>query len=157
MTIKYDPAKVIRRIASLKKIKKLVTQKLTLNKAALALVSASNLVSPKEINKVALKAIKKYKENYKNKDVSRKNAVAGKKLLLQRVKNSMVQQVAEKIKEKHDGEFYIWLETTANVPDEEHRRNWGNVFQIGKGEMPGDRWGCLCGMEILVDSKRLNL
>ncbi len=80
-----------------------------------------------------------------------------KKLLVNRVQNSMVKQIAVSIKEEYLGEFYIWLPSDAMEPDPEHQLKYGKRFQIGKGEMPGDRDGCKCGMDILVKEKELEL
>lgn len=66
-------------------------------------------------------------------------------------------QVAGEIKDRYEGEFYIWLPSDAEEPDPEHQLNYGKKFQVGEGEMPGDRFGCRCGMEILVPETKLDL
>ncbi len=77
--------------------------------------------------------------------------------MVSRVKSAILNQVSKDIKEKYRGEAYIWLPSTATVPDEKHALNYGGIFQIGKGEMPGERWGCQCGMQILVNDSKLEL
>jgi hypothetical protein len=164
VTIKYKPANLLKKIAPTNKIEKLCKGDLTLNKAALSMFNDIDFISKKNMKLSALNAIKKYKDKY---DVKRDEglsitdakdvALNEKKLLVDRVQNAVLHEVSEKIGDKYAGEFYEWLPSTAIEPDEKHMLNYGKVFQIGKGEMPGERWGCQCGMEILVPEKKLEL
>lgn len=79
------------------------------------------------------------------------------KQLIQRVQNEIIFQVKERIKEKYDGEKYEWLPSDADEPDPEHQLLYGTIRTVGVGEMPGDRYGCKCGMRILTDEEKLNL
>lgn len=164
MTIKYEPKNVLRRMAPKKKIKKLVTQKLTVNKVVLNAIESSGILGKKELEKVALKVIKEYKKREKeerkagaNKSTAFENAVNDKKLMIQRVQNATVHEITRTVKKQYRGEFYEWLPSSAAEPDPEHMKNYGKIFQLGKGEAPGDRYGCQCGMRILVDESRLTL
>jgi hypothetical protein len=164
MAIRYLPRKVLRQKMKKKTVEKLVTQKLTINKAALKMVESLGLVSKKKIQDVALKVIKNYKKRYKkemkegaSKKGALKESLNDKKNLVQRIQNVTLWEIAQDIKKEYRGEFYEWLPSDADEPDPEHQLNYGKVFQIGKGEMPGDRYGCKCGMNILVDETRLNL
>lgn len=65
MAIIYDPAKIIRKIAPAKKIKKLISSRAGLKKTALSFVDDSEVVSKKSIERVALKTIKSYKKRIK--------------------------------------------------------------------------------------------
>jgi hypothetical protein len=78
------------------------------------------------------------------------------KLLVNRVQNNIVFQIKEEIADAYAGEFYEWLPSDAETPDPIHQLNYGSTFQIGVDEMPGDRYGCRCGMNILVPGKNSN-
>ena len=90
-------------------------------------------------------------------DVVADAIVADPKQLIQRIQNELVFQIKEGIKEKYEGERYEWLPTDADEPDPEHQLNYGKIFVVGEGEMPGDRIGCKCGMRILVKETELKL
>ena len=73
------------------------------------------------------------------------------------MQNETVFQIGQEIKAEYEGEFYEWLPSDAEEPDPLHQLNYGQVFRIGDGEQPGDRYGCRCGMNILVPEKKLEL
>jgi len=157
MAIIYDPSKIIKRLAPEKAVKKLLGQTLSLKKTALRFASKTEVLSEKSIERVALKTIKGYKARVKDDPSIRASIVKDPAQLIQRVQNEVITQVADEIKEQYSGEFYIWLPSDADEPDPEHQLLYGQKFQIGVGEMPGDRYGCRCGMEILVNETRLEL
>lgn len=164
MAILYLPKNVIKRMMKKKHLEKLVSRDLTLNRAAVQLLARTGVLSKETLETVALKVIKGYKKRYKeeretgaSKSKSIDEALAGKKQLVNRVQNAAVYEIAGEIKDQYRGEFYEWLPSDADEPDPEHQLKYGQVFQIGVGEMPGDRYGCKCGMNILVDKTRLNL
>jgi hypothetical protein len=68
-----------------------------------------------------------------------------------------VNEIAKDIKRNYKGEYYIWLPSDAENPDPFHQLNYGKKFKIGRGEMPGDRYGCRCGMEVLVEETILDV
>jgi hypothetical protein len=155
--IVYDPKKMLRKIAPDKKIKNLITSKATLKKTALSFVSDVEFLSKKSIASVALKTIKGYKKRIKEDSSIKKDLVKDPSQLIQRVQNEVVLQITTEIKDRYAGEFYVWLPSDADEPDPEHQLNYGKTFQIGDGEQPGDRIGCRCGMQILVDETQLDL
>lgn len=164
MTILYDPKKLLKKIAPEKKVARLVNQNLTPNKAILSMFDDIDFISKKDIQFVALKTIRSYKRRYKENrkeglSVSEATAESlnNKRQLINRVQNEVVSQVAQEIKESYHGQKYIWLPSDADEPDPQHQLNYGKVFTIGDGEMPGDRYGCRCAMEILVKDEELNL
>lgn len=168
MTINYQPRNVLRRMAPKKKIEKLLTQKLTVNKTALHAITDSGIVGQKQLEKIALKVIKQYKKREKaeikdgaTKKAARSDTLDNKKLMIQRVQNATVSEITKAVQDKYVGEFYEWLESTAENPREDHKENYGKIFQIGVGDAngndPGDEIGCMCGMRILVKENRLNL
>ncbi len=54
--------------------------------------------------------------------------------------------------------FHQISQTRISVtPDAEHKKKYGKRYQLGKGEKPGDRYGCKCGMDIHVKESKLVL
>jgi hypothetical protein len=164
VAIRFQPTKMLRKVAPRAKIERLVTKKLTVNRAAMTMLTDSNVLSKKTLEKIAIKVIRQYKEKYAEErsagasiDEASVEAINGKKLMVQRVQNAAVHEISQEIKSQYRGEFYEWLPSDANEPDPLHQLNYGQTFQLGKGEQPGDRYGCRCGMNILVDETRLSL
>lgn len=174
--ITYDPKAMLKKIAPESKIKKLVSGKLTLKKAALNFVDAAaekdvGVLSKKAVSEVALKTVKGYQEREAKATVEAGfDRSAGKELakelakdprqLIQRVQNELVLQVSGKIREQYGDDYAEWLPSDAEEPDPEHQLNYGKVFKISEGingEIPGERIGCRCGMNILVKQTRLDL
>lgn len=156
MSIFYDPKKLLRRIAPEKKIKRLVSSNATVKKAALTFVNDIPYLDKSSISRVALKTAKDYRARIKKGEAAAE-ILDDPKQLIQHVQNSVVYQVAQEIKSSYAGERYVWLPSDAEEPDPEHQLNYGKVFEVGVGEMPGDRYGCKCGMEILVKETKLEL
>lgn len=164
MAIRYEPKKILRRLAKKSNVKALVTDKLTVNKAALNAIETSGVLGKKQLEWVALGVIKGMREkaeDLQNEGLSaqdaREEVAEDKRLLVQRVQNAMVSEVTKQVKKQYRGEFYTWLPSTAANPDPKHRKKYGKRYQLGKGEAPGDRMGCQCGMEIHVKASRLVL
>lgn len=155
--IKYEPSKLIKKIAPEKKLKRLMKDNLSLRKTALSFVNDVEFLDKKDVTRVALKTIKGYKDRIKADPDIKTDLLKDPKQLIQRVQNEVVFQVKEEIKGKYQGEFYVWLPSDADEPDPEHQLNYGKKFQVGDGEMPGDRYGCRCGMQILVEDSSLKL
>ena len=168
MSIDYDPKELLKKIAPESKIKKLVSKRLTLKKAALNFVDSVDFIDKKSVSKIALKTIDSYQKRIANEQIEaglesgagkalEKAILADPKQLIQRVQNEVIFQVSNSIKENYDGEQYEWLPSDAEEPDPEHQLNYGKIFTIGDGEQPGERIGCRCGMRILVKQTKLNL
>lgn len=162
MAIVYDPSKMLKKLAPEAKIKKLLTPDLTVKKAALSFVDAADFIDRKSVADVALKVTRSYQKRLdllegKDAKSERVDIKSDPKLLIQRVQNEVVTQISEEIKANYEGELYEWLPSDAEEPDPEHQLNYGKVFRVGEGEMPGDRYGCRCGMNILVKESELKL
>lgn len=164
MSIVYDPTKLLKKIAPRKKIERLVNKDLTLNKAVLSLFDDVDFIVKRDVKASALKVIKEYRRKFNEEreagaGVRRafETAVNEKKLLVNRVQNVIIQQIALDIRDEYEGEKYRWLPSTAENPDPEHQLKYGEIFTVGVGEMPGDRYGCQCGMEILTKGDKLEL
>lgn len=167
MPITYDPKKMLQKVAPERKVKKLLTKDIDLKKTALSFLSDVDFIDKKAVTSVALKTVRGYQER-----IAKEQAEAGQKsagadieeaikknpaLLINRVQNEVVFQISKEIRSAYEGEFYIWLPSDADEPDPEHQANYGKKFMIGDGEMPGERIGCRCGMEILVKEDELKL
>jgi hypothetical protein len=157
MSITYDPKKMLNRIAPERKVEKLLKGNVTLKKTALSFVDDIPFIDKKAVTRVAAQTIKGYKKRVAaDKDI-KGEILDDPKQLIQRVQNEVVFQVATEIKTQYEGEQYVWLPSDADEPDPEHQLNYGKTFTVGDGEMPGERYGCRCGMEILVKQTELEL
>ncbi len=163
MAIRYEPSKILKKLPE-SKIKGMVSAKLSLNRAALSTLADTGILSKRKLTEVALRVIKQYKERFETEkesglsvQVAKEEALGDKELLVNRVQNTAVHEVAKDIKQGYRGEYYQWLPSDADEPDPLHQLNYGGKFQIGKGEMPGDRYGCRCGMNILVPGTQLEI
>ena len=159
MSIIYEPEKLLEKIATDKRIKRMIDRNLDLNKTALAFTKAFDFISSTEVAKVAIKTIKDYEKRVKdpNNPATKKDIKKNPKQLIQRVQNSLVFQISKSIKKNYRGKKYEWLPSNADDPDPTHQLRYGKIYTVGKGEMPGERYGCKCGMRILTDEEELNL
>lgn len=157
MSIIYDPSKELRRAVPKRKLDKLLGRNLSLKRQAIVQSKAFGFLDDDAIAKVARKAVANYKDRVENDPDLKKEILDDPALLRQRVENEVVFQIKEEIKFQYEGEFYIWLPSDADEPDPEHQLLYGQKFEVGVGEMPGDRYGCRCGMEILVKGTQLDL
>lgn len=162
--IKYNPNDLLKKIAPKNKVEKLVSGRLTLNKSVMSQLSKADFLSKKSLERTALNTIKQYKKKYKEEksdglssEEAFDSATNDNKLMVSRVQNEIVSQVAAEIKGAYRGEYYIWTPSDANEPDPLHQLNYGKRFRVGVGEMPGDRDGCRCGMTILVSENKLEI
>lgn len=165
MTIVYDPKKMLKEAAPDAKIKRMVSRRLDFKRAALSFFKGIEFIDEKKIADVTLKTIKSYKE--RRAKAAAADKAEGRELekeladspmqLIQRVQNEVVLQVSAEIKEAYRGETYTWLPSDADEPDPEHQLNYGKTFVVGEGEMPGERIGCRCGMELHVKESQLDL
>jgi hypothetical protein len=162
--IVFDPEKLLRKYAPESKIEGLLKRGFTLNRALLSAFSEIPFVNKRDLTKVVLEVAKLYRKKYRGlvkegegKGDAKKIAENESKLLTHRIQNLVVFKASEKIKEELKGEFYIWLPSDADEPDPLHQLKYGKKFQIGKGEMPGERFGCRCGMKILTGKKDIDI
>lgn len=164
MPVKYEPRKVLKKMAAPELIENLVTKRLTVNRTALKMLDATGILPKKELERIALKVIKEYKERYKFEKAGGatnaeafEDATRDSALMITRIQQATLQEITATIKDNYRGEYYEWLPSSAKKPDAEHMKKYGKKYMLGKGEAPGDRIGCQCGMRILVKSNRLNL
>lgn len=164
MTIRYQPKRILKRMADKKNVEKLLTKKLNVNRTALNAIETSGVLGKKQLEKTALKVIKGYRkaaDELRAKGATKAEAIRAisedPRALVQQIQNATVHEITRQVKEQYHGAFYTWLPSTAKNPDKKHMKKYGKRFRIGKGEAPGDRFGCRCGMEIHVPESRLVL
>jgi hypothetical protein len=158
MSIVVDYEKILQKAAPKAKLKRILNKDLSLKKAALMFVDGIDFLDRKAVTSTALKVIKNYRKRAK--DLSRaeiRELATNPKQLIHQVQNEVVYEIAQEIKGNYPGEKYKWLASDAEEPDPEHQLLYGEIRTIGDGEMPGERPGCRCGMEILVEEKTLEL
>lgn len=168
MSAKFDPAEFLGKVAPKRKIKKLLSSKLTVKKTALSFLNDVEFLSKKSVLDVALKTVKAYKDRIKK--ARAESSAAGRELaadllddpkqLIQRIQNEVVLQVHQGIKDKYAGELARWLPSDAEEPRPEHQLNYGKTYVVGEGiggVEPGDEYGCRCGVEILTKDAQLKL
>lgn len=169
--IKYEPSKLLKKIASERKIKKLLKANVSLKRTALSFVNDLDFLNKKAIEQVALKVIKSYKERIAKAVVDadydksagaelKAEILADPAQLIQRVQNEIAFQVHNEIKDKYAGERATWLPSSAVEPRPEHQLNYGKSYIIGEGidgVEPGDEYGCQCGVEVETNDSSLNL
>lgn len=149
-------------MAPKKKVERLVTDDISLNRAAVSSLARTGVLKKKTLETIAIKVIRQYKRRRRleikageSKSAATDIALNDKKLMVQRVQSAAVAELTSEVKSAYRGEFYEWLPSSAIEPDPLHQLNYGKRFQLGRGEAPGDRYGCQCGMYILVDEDKL--
>lgn len=80
-------------------------------------------------------------------------ALHDERLLKSRIANLVIYEEMQHQKEKHKGQRYRWLPSSAKEPEPEHQLLYGKIFNYGEGDadgnMPAERYGCQCGIEWL--------
>lgn len=118
-----------------------------------ALVTAAEL-DEQELKDSYARTIKFYREKEKKlEDEEVKNpekkAVNNEKLLKSRVENLVVYSESQRLKDKHKGEYYIWLPSSSKEPRPQHQLLYGEIRKVGDGEFPNEDYGCKCGAYFL--------
>lgn len=143
----------------------LTKQNLTLKKKATqALILATN-VAAKDLSATVAKVISVYEkkiDDLTDEGLPRARAALFAKgneaLLRQRIENLVVYSEVQRLKEENQGQYYKWLPSGADEPDPEHQLLYGGTFLVGEGDeegnMPGERYGCDCGIEILTTKEK---
>ncbi len=132
-------------------------------KASQALILTTD-VSKEDLQNTVLKVSNFYKnkiDDLKEEGLPKAKAeflaTNGEALLKQRIENLVVFAGVQTIKENNEGEYYRWLASSSSNPDPQHQLLYGKVFKVGEGDdegnMPMERYGCNCGMEILATEK----
>lgn len=169
MSIVFLPDEVLKKIAPKRKIERILSSRMSVKRQALAFLKDAPFIDSEEVAETALKTVRDYKKRIA-KERSQRGASEGRELqrqllaspkqLVQRIQNLVIWQINEKIQKKYKGKLARWLPSDAEEPDPLHQLNYGLTYIVGEGingEEPGDREGCKCGVEILVDETSLDL
>jgi hypothetical protein len=109
--IKYEPSKIVKRFASDKKVKKLITQGASLNKIALQFIADLDFVDSKALRLLVLKTLKEYKKRFEEQELTKaeqKKELRNPKQLVHRVQNLVVTEVSKEIRSQYKGRWYEW-------------------------------------------------
>lgn len=165
MAIIFDPTNMLKKIAPIRKIEKMISSRVTVKKATLSFLDDVEGIDKSQVLDVALKTIKSYKDRLKATDEEDRGELKAEilddpKLLVNRVQNELIFQMHEGIKRNYGGQRGRWLPSDADDPRPEHQLNYGKEYIIGEGidgVEPGDEYGCKCGVEIITDETQLDL
>lgn len=164
LSIIFDPKNMLKKIAPIRKIEKLVSGRVSVKRTALSFLDDVEGIDKDQVLDVALKTVKGYRKRIRaagdDSSVVREEILDDPKQLVQRVQNELVFQMHEGIKRNYGGQKARWLPSDADDPRPEHQLNYGKTYTIGEGingVEPGDEYGCKCGVEILTDETKLDL
>lgn len=160
---RFDPQTWLKRVFP-KGIEKsgLLNDNLEIKKTYLKALVRATAVSQRKLTQEIYKTVDFYlekEERLKAQGVRafKQEALNGQALLTERIKNFLVYSEVQAQKKAHKGRMYRWLPSSAEEPDPQHQLLYGQVFREGKGDkeghMPGERWGCQCGIEWLDDEE----
>lgn len=164
MSIIFDPRNMLKKIAPVKKVEKILSGRVTVKRTALSFLDDVEGIDKKQVLDVALKTVKGYKARIKAAEDAageiKAEIVDDPRQLVQRVQNEIVFQMHEGIRRNYRGQKARWLPSDADEPRPEHQLNYGKEYVIGEGINgiePGDEYGCKCGVEILDETGQLDL
>lgn len=145
---------------------KILNSDMAIKKTILQSIIKATTLSEREIDASVYKVVDNYAkkmEELKQEGVRafKAEALNGEALLRNRLENLVLWNEIQNLKEEHEGEFYRWLPSSAEEPDPEHQLLYGKIFRVGEGDkegnMPAERYGCRCGMEILTKEEAKTL
>lgn len=145
---------------------RLLNSELEFKQKALSTLLKATGLKKREVNASIYKVVDFYEEKMdylKEEGVKafKKNALNNEALLKNRIEGMVLFNEVQNIKEEYEGGFYRWLPSSSEIPDPEHQLLYGKIFRIGEGDkdgnMPAERYGCKCGMEILTAEEAENL
>lgn len=147
----------------------LVSKNFSLQKGAISAINRARFATGRPIDKTVYDVLLQYKAKYKDliaaedfgKAQAFEAAVGGENLLRQRIEQAVIFDKIQDLKAQHKGEFYRWMPSSAENPDPQHGLLYGKIFRVGEGDkegnMPGERYGCQCGIEFLNEAEDLIL
>jgi hypothetical protein len=157
MTVIFNPTALLDRVAPEERIVGILNADLSVKKRAIRTLARADFLSSKNLYSAFKNVSKFYKKKVKSlmkdgelKSDAIEDTVNDGRLLVSRVHNEIVQQASAEIKDRYGGDKFRWLPSDANEPDPQHQAKYGKVYRIGEDEIPGERFGCRCGMEILT-------
>ena len=146
--------------------KKILTTDLELKKFIMSAILKATSISKREVDATVYKVVDNYEKKMKNLKAEgvkafKSEALNDEVLLKDRIESLVVWNEVQHLKEEHEGEYYRWLPSSAETPDPEHQLLYGKIFKVGEGDkegnMPAERYGCKCGMQILTAEEAKDL
>lgn len=136
--------------------KKILTRDVDPKKAVIKEIVHATTVSKRELDGTYRRAIQFYdKKIARLKDEGvrayKSEALDDEKLLKSRIANLVIYNEVQELRKERKGQRYRWLPSGALEPRPEHQLNYGKIFTVGDGEMPGEAYGCQCGIEWIDD------
>lgn len=141
---------------------RLLNSDLELKQLALQSILKATNLSKREVEATVYKVVdnyeKKIKKLKKEKVKSFKAKALNNEILLKdRIENLVLWNEVQNLKKEHEGQYYRWLPSSSKEPDPEHQLLYGKIFKVGEGDkegnMPSERYGCKCGMQILTSQE----
>ena len=146
--------------------KKILTSEMELKKFIMSAILKASYLTKREVNATVYKVVDKYEKKMKYLKAEgikafKSEALNNEVLLKDRIENLVIWNEVQNLKEEHEGEYYRWLPSSAETPDPEHQLLYGKIFKVGEGDkegnMPAERYGCKCGMQILTAEEAKDL
>ena len=163
----FDPTKFLSLVFGKDFFKgRLLNSELELKQLALQSILKATSLSKREVEATIYKVVDKYEEKMKKLKKEkvkafRKMALNNEVLLKERLEGLIVWNEVQEIKKENKGGFYRWLPSSSKEPDPEHQLLYGKIFKIGEGDkhgnMPCERYGCKCGMQLLTEKEAKEL
>lgn len=145
---------------------RLLNSDLELKQLALQSILKATNLSKRKVEATVYKVVDNYEEKMKRLKKERVRAFKAKALnnealLKDRIENLVLWNEVQNLKKENEGKFYRWLPSSAKEPDPEHQLLYGKIFKVGEGDkdgnMPAERYGCKCGMQILTEQEAKEL
>lgn len=156
--MKFLPEEYINKVFP-KKIRKfgLLTSDLAIKRNYLKSLVIATGIDGRTIKATIYKVIKVYESKIKELKgegvkAFKSEALNDEVLLNDRVDNLIKFEKVQDIRDIYEGKGkkFEWLPSSAVTPDPEHQLNYGKIFDFDSAkELPGERYGCQCGMNIL--------
>lgn len=146
--------------------KKILTTEMGLKKFVMSAILKASSLQKREVDATVYKVVDKYEKKMKDLKAEgvrafKSEALNNEVLLKDRIENLVIWNEVQNLKKEHEGEYYRWLPSSAETPDPEHQLLYGKIFKVGEGDkdgnMPAERYGCKCGMQILTAEEATEL
>lgn len=161
MSLMFDPKEYLKKVLPKDfERKKILNNKIDVKREVLSSLTQAKAVNGREIKSSIYNTVEHYKHKYdelRAQGLSVKGAVqeatGDEALLRQRIYSTLIYDEVQELKQQYAGWDYKWLPSEAENPDPEHQLLYGKIFKVGRGDkngfMPGERWGCRCGIEFI--------
>jgi hypothetical protein len=144
--------------------KDLLNNKFGIKRECLRAITTAKAINGRKIKASIYRTITEYESKYKSlideglsKSKAYNEAVNEEVLVKQRIENAVLYDEVQELKEEHAGGSYRWLPSSSGKARPQHQLLYGKIFKVGcgdsNGNMPGEDYGCRCGLEFLGKEK----